>query len=618
MPIFLHVGGIGGVSKCCADTVLFLTRLGIFGKQGQNFLKLRLMKKLHIVIPLVLLFASGIGYAQPAGYNYVKVIQIDATQVSEISATDLTDFPVLVSISGDQSLRAAGDGGRVRDTNGYDIVFYTNDCSSPLDFEVEQYTSTGGGATLVAWVKVPTLSATTNTVIGIYYGNSGISTPQSPGSPWTNSYISVYHLNSSFADALGVNDGVNNGSTDVGGKIANGKDFDGSSYVQTPSTELQTENNFTVSTWFKADVTTVSHIIWEGLGSENGWGGSPGTAQEMHLSLGYCCPMGTALIPDRASFFLGDEEEENNPPSSTDVLSVDGGAFTETTNWHYMVGAISDLDGVSGTPTAELWLDGGSLGTNTGVADASTARNNWDTGLRVGSPGNVGSGRLFDGQVDEVRISNVVRSDDWIDTEFRNQDNPSNFYSLGPEVAVITGVCVLPIELLLFEAIPKDGRVKLIWSTASETNNDHFTVERSANGSDWEEIAEVDGAGTSNERIDYSKWDENPLDGVSYYRLKQTDSDETVSYSWIRKVDIDSEFTFKVYPNPSKGEFIIETEDPEKTHVQLHNNLGQPVSITRTLVDGSLVISAKGIKHGAYYLQIDNGMEVKRQIIVFE
>lgn len=94
----------------------------------------------------------------------------------------------------------------------------------------------------------------------------------------------------------------------------------------------------------------------------------------------------------------------------------------------------------------------------------------------------------------------------------------------------------LPIELLFFNATLSNEHVDLNWSTASELNNDYFTIERSNDGVNWEKINETNGAGTTTQRTNYSAIDERPLQGISYYRLKQTDFDGKYSFSNIASV----------------------------------------------------------------------------------
>jgi len=95
----------------------------------------------------------------------------------------------------------------------------------------------------------------------------------------------------------------------------------------------------------------------------------------------------------------------------------------------------------------------------------------------------------------------------------------------------------------------------LLWNTASEKNNDYFAVERSRNGSDFESIANVKGAGTTSEANSYSFTDTNPYGGLSYYRLHQTDFDLRSSYSKLVAVTM-PETNWSIYPNPSDGSTI--------------------------------------------------------------
>jgi hypothetical protein len=113
----------------------------------------------------------------------------------------------------------------------------------------------------------------------------------------------------------------------------------------------------------------------------------------------------------------------------------------------------------------------------------------------------------------------------------------------------------LPIELVEFNAVLHQTRVDVTWVTASEINNNYFTVERSGEGNAWENIALVEGAGTSNQYISYANCDYTPLSGTSYYRLKQTDYDGNSSYSQIAVVNNNSvsDAAVTLFPNPADG-----------------------------------------------------------------
>jgi len=124
----------------------------------------------------------------------------------------------------------------------------------------------------------------------------------------------------------------------------------------------------------------------------------------------------------------------------------------------------------------------------------------------------------------------------------------------------------LPIELLYFKAHPfyenDANKVLLIWETATERNNDYFTIERSKDAIHFDELCKIKGAGNSYHNISYQFIDENPYEGVSYYRLKKTDYDGSFTYSYIISVTIkfEREGRYSVYPNPSNGTFTLQSE----------------------------------------------------------
>ena len=124
----------------------------------------------------------------------------------------------------------------------------------------------------------------------------------------------------------------------------------------------------------------------------------------------------------------------------------------------------------------------------------------------------------------------------------------------------------LPIELISFNAIKDYNRVRLDWSTDTEINNDYFTIERASSGGVFEPIFNHPGAGNSYERIDYTRFDNNPHNGYNYYRLRQTDFDGRTEIFEVKVVYFDFEKSqIKLYPNPTNGESLFfEIEKPEK------------------------------------------------------
>ena len=100
----------------------------------------------------------------------------------------------------------------------------------------------------------------------------------------------------------------------------------------------------------------------------------------------------------------------------------------------------------------------------------------------------------------------------------------------------VTATGTLPVSLVSYDVRLNNNKVDITWSTATEVNNKYFTIERSANGIDFVAIGTVNGAGTSSSVHNYSFVDINPLLGVSYYRLTQTDIDDHKEYLRVKQI----------------------------------------------------------------------------------
>jgi len=173
----------------------------------------------------------------------------------------------------------------------------------------------------------------------------------------------------------------------------------------------------------------------------------------------------------------------------------------------------------------------------------------------------------------------------------------------------------LPIELTEFKADCNEGQRNLHWTTASETNNQFFTIEKSADGATFTEIGIVNSkamSGNSSTKLNYSYIDLNTVLG-NYYRLKQTDYDGKFEYSAVifNKCDDDASkpSSADIYPNPSNGLVNVLLTGYENQDIQINimNAIGQQVE-SRKVLGGSttqketfsLVEQAKGI----YYVTI--------------
>ncbi|MBC7451804.1 MAG: T9SS type A sorting domain-containing protein, partial [Cytophagales bacterium] len=143
----------------------------------------------------------------------------------------------------------------------------------------------------------------------------------------------------------------------------------------------------------------------------------------------------------------------------------------------------------------------------------------------------------------------------------------------------------LPVRLLSFNAVRAGDQVLLSWMTASEENNDYFSIERSADGIHFERIGTIDGNGNSQQLIRYSFIDTAPLTGINYYRLKQVDYDGASTNSNIKAVNIDLEYHITIYPNPVTTGAGINIQiqgltSGEPVFITVFNAIGQSVYTT--------------------------------------
>jgi hypothetical protein len=183
----------------------------------------------------------------------------------------------------------------------------------------------------------------------------------------------------------------------------------------------------------------------------------------------------------------------------------------------------------------------------------------------------------------------------------------------------------LPISLTDFNAQPMLDNVEVTWSTASETNNDYFTIERSKDGVNFKPIAVIDGAGNSNTILNYKLMDYEPYERLSYYRLKQTDFDGKFEYSDIKAVNFvkpSQGQNWSVYPNPSNLNGINITTAALKSNIinlSLTDVTGKLVYNKTISVDkqggGTQFIEFDQVGTGIYYLTVNDG-EINKTIKV--
>jgi hypothetical protein len=154
------------------------------------------------------------------------------------------------------------------------------------------------------------------------------------------------------------------------------------------------------------------------------------------------------------------------------------------------------------------------------------------------------------------------------------------------QLVVYFGVDPLPIETQRFDVnIITDRKVKVEWTTGTETNNDHFDIERSKDGQIWQSIGKIAGSGNSSSLHDYSYTDAEPCIGTSYYRLKQLDFNGTAAYSSIKSIYLEPEslVSFAPYMKENSIQFNGSAECDLSIHFCLYDLRGNLIKQTGIL-----------------------------------
>jgi type IX secretion system substrate protein len=178
----------------------------------------------------------------------------------------------------------------------------------------------------------------------------------------------------------------------------------------------------------------------------------------------------------------------------------------------------------------------------------------------------------------------------------------------GPGISTTTLPCgtVLPIQLLSFVGYCDNGKLMFDWSTATETNNKFFTIERSVDGVSWTALQTIEGAGNSAFTLKYSYTDPEPYDGLAYYRLRQTDYDgQSVSFDVIEVENCTTNNTgLSVFPNPTTGKCNIQYNGniANFNSMEIYNMLGEKVYGTNTFISA---IDLSNLQNGIYFIRFN-------------
>ena len=325
----------------------------------------------------------------PPGNTCHRQMTIDHTKVPSTQS----NFTVLVSVT-DPALKTLANGGHVANANGFDIGFYADSGgTAKLKWEVEKYNGITGN--LIAWVKIPSVSSTTDTPFYLFYGDPSITTNQSdPLNTWDSNFKAVYHLGNgttlTATDSTSGNNGalVNNPAA-IAGKINGAAHFVSAS---NQTINLANPGNFpittawTMETWVKPATDGNVALFW-GQTSNNG----------PHM-----------VLPGNNTWRLGFWGGANVNGTGVDISA-----------FHHIVGT---FDGSN----LRLYKDGSLIAGPTAASPTTSS----SSGATIGSVAGVFD---WNGDMDEVRISSVARSVDWIATEYSNQNSPGTFITMGSE-----------------------------------------------------------------------------------------------------------------------------------------------------------------------------------------
>jgi hypothetical protein len=325
---------------------------------------------------------------------FSRTLTIDNTQVPSTQS----NFPVLVRFS-NPAFNHVSNGGHVQNVSGFDIQFFSDaPLTTKLKWEMERYNPSTGE--VVAWVKIASVSSSSPTVFYMSYGDPSIVTDQSDAvNTFSNSFLGVYHLKNgttlSVADSLNSHNGTNNGATPVAGQIDGGASFASASSQFIDIGTYVGPSAVTLSSWLNG---TTFPGAYNAVVSHNS-----GTGQWVFF----------VKSNGKLECFVN--------ASSNIVYDGTGVATLSTGTWYHVAMTYDSTSGLTGYVNAVV---------DKNIA-ANGALNTTSSATAIGKDPSLGD--FFNGAIDEVRISSVARSPDWITCEYNNQQTGSTFVALGSE-----------------------------------------------------------------------------------------------------------------------------------------------------------------------------------------
>ena len=410
---------------------------------------------------LVITKTVAVGAASFSGYAFKKQLVLNTTSAG--ITNNQTNFPALVYIQDNNLIASNTCNNKVQyplgNYNGapgsnYDFAFLDPTSATELNYQVESYNPTTG--TLLVWVKIPTLYAKTNNTLSFYFGSL---TPAHNATfysnTWPSDYLAVYHFNEDPSVTTTVLDATNNHvdgvSTNVSsttdkihaaaGLTGGGYSFNGTSKIITTQTANITGNAFTLSAW--VSVTTPG-------------GDNKVVSNEIDFGPGYKLAVKANVI-----------ETETRSTNTMGTLGNLGDGGTVTTGWHYIQGTFTGtsfknyLDSVAATTTL------------TKIAASMTPLAGSVVSIGVDNrSGATPDENYYQGLMDEVRISNVIKSSDWIRAEYTNQTTPLTFTDYSAAATINHAVAITIPGALTYTWIGAsgvDGNIAANWTNTTES-----------------------------------------------------------------------------------------------------------------------------------------------------
>ena len=305
--------------------------------------------------------------------------------------------------------------------------------------------------------------------------------------------------------------------------------------------------------------------------------------------------------------------DSNPPPAPTGLTAESFNDVSVALSWNAPV----DDTGISGY---DIYVDGalrGNIAARSAVGRSSSL-GSVKTKSHANARGNTPStSALINGLQPETTYEFVVVAKD-LALNSSDPSAPLNVQTAPPSTP-------LPVEFVAFYGEPVGNDVILHWSTATEINNDHFTVERSLDGFDFTPVGTVKGAGNSSQLLTYSFNDPLPARD-NFYRVKQTDFDGTFDYSDVIRVTMPTSLEWVVYPNPTSARNInirviadrYENRDIEINLVDLYGRSYYHTTLA-DFNDTSIKLSVtKSVPPGLYFVIMSGFEEEVQQKLLIE